>query len=156
MPLGKNNACIVRWSKINSPCNQRRVDSLRQSTIANFLVIGGFAAFAFVVQYVLQTIAAANDWGRNAGREGSATILDRHDHHYPENLQFLSPPLREMIVSRKGGGPMTADFRIVRVFFCTFNSYSPSFLLNSVIWPIRRRTRKRGNEQKYIWDPCTI
>jgi len=32
-----------------------------QSTIANFLVIGGFAAFAFVVQYVLQTIAAAND-----------------------------------------------------------------------------------------------
>ena len=36
-------------------------DSVRQSTIANFLVIGGFAAFAFVVQYVLQTIAAAND-----------------------------------------------------------------------------------------------
>lgn len=32
-----------------------------QSTIANFLVIGGFAAFAFVVQQVLQTIAASND-----------------------------------------------------------------------------------------------
>ena len=32
-----------------------------QSTLANFLVIGGFAAFAFVVQYVLQTIAATND-----------------------------------------------------------------------------------------------
>jgi hypothetical protein len=27
--------------------------------VTNFLVIGGFAAFAFVVQYVLQSIAAA-------------------------------------------------------------------------------------------------
>merc|ERR1712039_491278 len=55
--------------------------------------------------------------GRNAGREGSATILDRHHHHYPDNLSLLSPPLRELVFSRKGGGPMTADFRIVRVFF---------------------------------------
>ena len=29
-----------------------------QGAVTNFLVIGGFAAFAFVVQYVLQTIAA--------------------------------------------------------------------------------------------------
>lgn len=31
------------------------------STVANFLVIGGFAAFAFLVQHIVQTIAAAND-----------------------------------------------------------------------------------------------
>ena len=29
--------------------------------VTNFLVIGGFAAFAFVVQYVMQSIAATTD-----------------------------------------------------------------------------------------------
>ena len=29
--------------------------------VTNFLVIGGFAAFAFVVQYVMQSIAATAD-----------------------------------------------------------------------------------------------
>lgn len=32
-----------------------------QSAVTNFLVIGGFAAFAFVVQYVLKSIAASSD-----------------------------------------------------------------------------------------------
>ncbi len=32
-----------------------------QGAVTNFLVIGGFAAFAFVVQYVIQTIASTSD-----------------------------------------------------------------------------------------------
>ena len=51
----------TKFARISNCIITYRVDSVRQSTIANFLVIGGFAAFAFVVQYVLQTIAAAND-----------------------------------------------------------------------------------------------